>query len=185
MQKIAILGSSGSGKTTLCLALSRQLDLVAVDLDDLFWNAGWTAVPHEVFVERLRQSLSGEAWVISGNYRQVQPLFLSQADTILFLDYSFATVWCRVVQRTWRRVVHRETCCNGNRESLVRTFSRDSILLWVLKTYWRRRRETLSLLQSDAYRQANKIRHRSPRETREWLSRQVPARAGDGGNLFP
>jgi hypothetical protein len=51
-----------------------------------------------------------------------------------------------LLRRTLRRVVSQEELWNGNRESWRMMLSRDSILLWFLHTYWRRRREYPALL---------------------------------------
>ena len=35
--KLFIIGAAGSGKTTLASKLSKELHLITVNLDDLFW----------------------------------------------------------------------------------------------------------------------------------------------------
>jgi hypothetical protein len=46
------------------------------------------------------------------------------------------------VKRTFTRLFSHEVLWNGNRESIRMTFfSRDSIILWALKTYQKRKRD--------------------------------------------
>jgi hypothetical protein len=71
-----------------------------------------------------------------------------RATSIVWLNLRFATVFARALRRTMRRSLTGEELYAGNRESLGRAFlSRESILLWVLQTYGRRRREFQLLKQ--------------------------------------
>ncbi|RYG68219.1 adenylate kinase [bacterium] len=169
MKRVAIIGVSSSGKTTLGKNLSRKLGAASVDLDDLHWEPNWKAANDLEFARRIEAALQPEAWVVSGNYTRVQNLYLDAADTLIWLDYSFPVVLKRVLSRTFRRVIKREMCCNGNYESLSGTFSRDSIVLWVFQTYKKRRRTAEVIFQPENLSHLKKLRFRSPRETQKWL----------------
>ena len=84
--------------------------------------------------------------MVEGNYRAVRDLVWPRADCIVWLNYSLALILKRLLRRTARRIVTREPCCNGNRESLRMALSKDSIILWALQTYHRKRREYPLLL---------------------------------------
>jgi adenylate kinase family enzyme len=128
--KIAIVGTSGSGKTTLARQTSQRLAIPHVELDTLHWEPNWTEATIEVFRSRVATALSGDAWVVDGNHSKIRPLVWSRADTIVWLDYAFAIVMGRILQRTIRRVVLREECCNGNRETFQKSFlSGDSVIV--------------------------------------------------------
>src|SRR5690349_14236388 len=86
-QRIMIVGTTGSGKTTLACQLAKRLALSQVDLDALYWNPQWTPAPPEVFRERVSTALSGDRWVVDGNYQQVRDLIWQRADTFIWLDY--------------------------------------------------------------------------------------------------
>ena len=73
-----------------------------------------------------------------------------------------------------RRVALRESLWSGNRETLAAQLSRDSIILWALRTYQRRRREVPLLVQQPAYRHLTVIHLRSPREAQRWLAACQP-----------
>ena len=169
MQKISIIGTSAAGKSTLARELASVLGVPHVELDRLYWEPGWVAAPKEVFRTRVAEGVAAPAWVVDGNYRGARDLVWDRCDTVVWLDYSFATVLGRGVWRTFRRVVLRESCCNGNREEWWRALSRDSIVWWIVTTYHRRRREYAERLPELAARGVQIVRHRTPRETRTWL----------------
>ena len=170
LRRIAVVGTTGSGKTTLARQLSERLGLPHVELDALHWDADWTAAPVEVFRERTAAALSGDAWVVDGNYGKVRDIVWSRADTLVWLDYDLPLILWRLVRRTFRRVVTQEELWNGNRERWRdQLLSRDSLFLWVLQTYWRRRREYPLYFKEYAHLEI--VRLRSPKATHTWLSR--------------
>ena len=67
-QRILVLGTTGSGKTTLARKLAEKLDQPHIELDALYWNPGWKVKPLENFRKEVAEAVSGDAWVIDGNY---------------------------------------------------------------------------------------------------------------------
>ena len=170
-RRIVVVGTTGCGKTTLARQLAQRLTIPHVELDALHWDPGWTPAPPDLFRERTAQALRGEAWVVDGNYHVVRDIVWSRADTIVWLDYTLPVILAQLVWRTLRRIVIREMLWNENRERfLVQILSRDSLFLWALRSYPRRRREYPLLLQQPAYAHLAVIRLPSPRATRTWLS---------------
>lgn len=170
LMRIAVVGTSGSGKTTLARQISQILAIRHVELDALHWEPNWTEAPKDVFRDRVLQALSGDSWVVDGNYSAVRDIVWGQADTIVWLDYSLPVMLSRVVRRTLRRVLMQEELWSGNRESWQTTFSRDSIILWVLQTYKKNRKEYPILLSKPEYAHLKLVHLRSPRNTQNWLS---------------
>src|SRR5439155_8414511 len=79
-------------------------------------------------------------------------LLWPRATSIIWLNLGFITVFNRVVRRSIRRGASGEALYSGNRESLARSFlSKESILLWVLRTYWRRRNDYRALRQGGRF----------------------------------
>lgn len=77
----------------------------------------------------------------------------------------------QLLWRTLRHSIRQEELWSGNRESLGRAFfSRESILLWALQTYRRRRREYPILLGRPEYAHLAIVHLRSPRQTHEWIA---------------
>lgn len=171
MKRVAIVGTTGSGKTTVARQLSQALHVPHVELDALYWGPNWTEPPVEVFRERVARALSGEAWVVDGNYGKVREIVWRWADTLVWLDFPLWLILWQLARRTLRRIVTQEELWSGNRER-PRTglFSRNSLFVWALQTYRRRRREYAELPRRPEYAHLRVIRLRSPRETLAWLS---------------
>ncbi len=170
-RRIAVVGTTGSGKTTLAGQLSQRLAIPNVELDALHWEENWTPTSPAVFQERAAQALSGDTWVVDGNYSQVRHIIWSRADTIVWLDYSLWVILRQLLWRTFRRILTREELWSGNRESISKTFfSTDSILVWALRTYRKRRREFPALLSRPEHTHLQVVRLRSPRAMRDWLA---------------
>ncbi|MFQ6102291.1 MAG: adenylate kinase [Anaerolineae bacterium] len=169
-QRIAVVGTTGSGKTTMARRLSLHLAIPHVELDALHWGPNWTPAPTPAFRRRTAQALSGDAWVVDGNYSVVRDIVWGRADTVVWLDYSLSVILGRLAWRTLRRIFTQEKLWNGNHERLwEQFFSRDSIFLWALRTYPRRRREYPLLFQRLGYAHLRIVRLHSPRAARAWL----------------
>lgn len=171
MQRVVIVGSTGSGKTTLARQLSRLFDVPHIELDSLNWEANWTAAPTDVFRQRVHNALEGDTWVVDGNYTAVRDLVWPGATVLVWLNYPLRVLLWRLLRRTLRRTLRKEELWNGNRERLMTQFlSRDSLFLWLLRTYWRRRRTLPLVLEQPEHTHLEVVILRSPRATRDWLS---------------
>ena len=170
MRRVHVVGTSCVGKTSLAAALAARLGVPHLELDALHWDPGWTEVPDAVMHERVRRAVEAtEGWVTDGNYIAVRDLVWSRADTVVWLDFPLPTILARYVRRTFRRLVAREELWNGNRERLSMHLSRrDSLLLWILSTYHRRRREYAELFAGRL--DLRTVRLRSPAEAHRWLT---------------
>jgi adenylate kinase family enzyme len=168
MKRIAIIGSTGSGKSTLARALAARLALTHTELDSLHWLPGWIERNDADFRPLVEASTAQPSWVIDGGYSEVRDLVWARADTIIWLNYSFSRTAWQLLRRTYRRNTYREPCCNGNYESWRLSFSKDSILLWLLKSYWRNRRTFPPALSKYGNGKSVYV-FRSPKETTAWL----------------
>jgi adenylate kinase family enzyme len=167
MRRVNVVGTSGSGKTTIAAELARRLGVPHVELDALSWEANWVLVAPDVLRERVARAVAADAWVVDGNYSATRDLVWKRADTVIWLDFPFALVMWRVIARTLRRSLSGEVLWSGNRESLRLAFSRDSIILWAMTTYWRRKRDYPRLFQQ--YPHVQCVRLRSRAQTRRFL----------------
>ncbi len=165
--RIAIVGSTGSGKSTLAAQLAVRLQIPHTELDNLHWLPQWQERTDAEFRELVDVATSRPAWVVDGGYSVVRDLVWGRADVIVWLNYSFATTAWQLFRRTVRRNTHSVPCCNGNYESVQRSLGRDSILLWLLKTYWKNRREFPRALAR--YPKARQVILHSPAATTRWL----------------
>ncbi len=138
-KKIIIIGNSCSGKSTLGEKLSEQIHYPWFDLDEYHWLPNWIERPDEEMRDNIKKDiLSQEKWVVSGNYTHiVKDLLWTEADTIIWLNYPLTTILSRFFKRTYRRIVLKEPCCNGNQETFSAVFlHHDGLLYWVIGTHY-------------------------------------------------
>lgn len=142
MRRVVVFGTTGSGKSRLANRLSERTGLRVVELDSLYWARDWQGVPLDLFRHRVERETKDGGWIVVGNYSQVRDLLWPAADTLVWLDLPLPLVMSRLVRRTVKRAVTKEDLWGtGNTESLFRSFcTRQSILLWALKTHGRNRR---------------------------------------------
>ena len=70
------------------MQLSEKLDIPVVHLDAIYWKPGWISSQKEEWEEKQRQALSGDKWIVDGNYISSIHLRLEQCDTVIFLNFS-------------------------------------------------------------------------------------------------
>ena len=149
MNRIVIIGATGSGKTTLANALAEKHGMSFTDLDDLYWQPGWLETPPADFRAAVDHATAAPRWIIAGNYSAVRDLTWGRADTLIWLDYSFPRVLWQLLRRSAHRVCDRTLICNGNRETLRKLLSRDSIIVWLFTSFAKRRRDHAALFRDN------------------------------------
>ena len=171
LQRVVVIGTSCSGKTTLARQLSDLLAVPHIELDALHWKRHWEARPRVEFLRIVEKAVARDRWVTDGNYGTARDIVWSRATAVLWLNYSFVRVFYRALSRTLQRAATREELYSGNTESFTKAFlSRDSILLWVLTSFRRRRREYSALLKSDHFASITFWEFRRPRDAAFFLS---------------
>lgn len=142
-----------------------------IELDSLHWEPDWIEAQDDVFRERIGRALAPSAWTVDGNYGKVRDLVWSQADTIVWLDYSWLVVMGRLLRRTVGRLIKKEELWSSNKESWRTQFlSSDSVLLWALKTFGKHRREYPVLFAQPQFKHLEVVRLASPKKAEAWLS---------------
>ncbi|AXX21787.1 adenylate kinase [Serratia sp. SRS-8-S-2018] len=171
--KINVVGTSGSGKSTLARQLAERLDVPYIEMDRLYWRPEWQGTPDGAFLARLEQTLAeaGGGWVLDGNYSRTQPIKWREVDYILWLDYGFCRTLWQAARRAYRRAASKSELWpgTGNRESFRRSFfSRESIVLWTIRTYSKNRRKYLAeMARTDIGGRFKRLR--SPRQAADFL----------------
>lgn len=183
MERINIIGPAGAGKTSLAGELAAALGMPHIELDGLFWLDNWVPVDKETFRQKVEMALATPRWVVDGNYSsKVQDLVWERAQMVIWLDYPFLLVLSRLVRRTFRRALTGELLWGSNRESLLKAFfSRDSLILYFLRTYKKKRKQYARLSVSPEFSDIQFVRLRSPRQARQLLAELTSAPAQSDG----
>lgn len=169
-QRIVIVGSSGSGKTTLARALSNRYNLPHVEIDSLHFEPNWVEVDYPVLRARIDSALSGPAWVVDGNYAKLRDIIWARGDTLIWLELPLAIVLWRLLVRTFTRIITREELWQGNRENLrTAFFSKDSLVLYMLKTRKVHHIGYPLALKQPEYSHLKLIHLRTPAQVKAWL----------------
>ena len=170
ISRVIVTGTSCAGKTTFARRLAAATNAQHIELDALHWAENWQARPPAEFRKLTLNAIKQGRWVIDGNYGSVRDVVWPSAELICWLNYSFARVFVRALHRTVWRVFTRQHIYGGNRESFRRAFlSRDSILLWVITTFPRRRKGLTALRASNEFPHLRWIEFRTPSEAENFL----------------
>ena len=102
MQRVLVIGCGGAGKSTLSKQIGRCTGLPVIHLDAHYWNEGWRETPQESWQETIRALVTGDAWVMDGNYGSTMERRIAAADTIIFLDLPRWLCFWRILGRRIR-----------------------------------------------------------------------------------
>jgi adenylate kinase family enzyme len=170
IRRIAVVGTTGSGKSTLAENIAHHLHIPHFELDAFHWEPNWTEAPRDETRQRVEAFTRTEAWVTDGNYAFCRDIIWSRLQAVVWLDYPLALILWQLWWRTWRRVIKKELLWGTNYERLwPQFFSKDSLFLWALQTYKRRKRTYAALLSAPEYASLKVYHFKSPRETEAWL----------------
>ena len=170
--RLVVIGTTSSGKSTLAEKLSQRLALDFVELDALYWQPNWVGTPNDEFAAKVDNATHGDRWVVAGNYSRTRPITWPRAQAIIWLDYPFLTVFWRLITRTIRRNLTREELWGTNTDRFwihFKLWSDESLVKWLFKTYWRRKREIPTLFELPEYQHLDLIHFKTPKETDAWL----------------
>ena len=172
MSRIVVIGSSGSGKSTLSEKLAEKLEISRVQLDAINWLPNWVERDADEFLRLVDQNTPPDgSWVVDGNYSRIRHVVWPRAQFIVWLNYPFHIVFWRIVKRTTARVFNQTELFSGNRETFKKAFlSTDSMILWFLKTYHRRRRQYRAAVNSEEYKHVQFLELNHPSQSDELLN---------------
>jgi len=170
VKRVQIVGSIGSGKTSLGKKLSKKLNIPHLELDTLFWLPGWEIRPALEIIDLAYKEAEKPTWIFCGNYSFLKHVTLDNADTIVWLDYPFWLCFWQTLKRAIKNIIKQQKCCNGNQETFTRLFfSKNSILLWMIRTFKRRNERYAQLMHDPEYTDKTFVRFKSRKETKQWL----------------
>ena len=171
MKKIIVIGSSGSGKSTFAKKLANELNYKYISLDQLFWKKNWTESSDSEFFDNIQKATNADQWVLDGNYSRSRHITWPHADTIIWIDLPHWRVMLQSIKRSVVRAVTGEELWEGtgNRESFFRMFSKESILLFQIKSYPKAKKRYNEILNDPEYNYINFVRLKSHRESAAYL----------------
>lgn len=173
MRRVSVIGtSSGAGKTTFGRRLADRLGIDFIELDALFWGPRWEKADTESFRASVADITRGDSWVVDGNYTgRLGDLVWQRADTIVWLDLPLRVTLWRTLRRALRRIRSGEELWSGNRETVRNLFlSRDSLLIYAVRSHARRQRLFADRLRSGPYADRAVHRFRSSADAERWLA---------------
>ncbi|HET9849663.1 MAG TPA: hypothetical protein VFR68_14035 [Candidatus Dormibacteraeota bacterium] len=169
-RRVLVTGMAGSGKSTFSRALSAKTGLPVIHLDVHYWKPGWIEPSEDEWREKQRGLLTGDQWIVDGNYHATLDLRLEAADAVVFLD----TPWWVCAWRAFVRGIRRRPAGfqlpNGCDESAFRRWREEWSLAWRI---WRSRRSEPELELGRLSRHGNHVALyvlRSKRAAREFVS---------------
>lgn len=170
--RVNIVGTSGSGKTTFGRKLAELLEVPFIELDAIFWGPDWSSLEDEDLFSALGKALEGDSWVLDGGYSRTTPIKWSRVQAVIWLDFSFTRTVYQALTRALTRLVKKEELWpgTGNRETLGKLFSKDSIVLWTITSYRRKRRRLQEAMIAPQFQHIRFHRLKSPRQAEEFLS---------------
>ena len=172
MARFNVVGTSGSGNSTFSAKLASKLELRHVQIDQVFWEANWHEPPDAEFFPKLTEALSGDDWVLDGNYNRTAHIKWKNPVIVVWLDLPFATTLRQAVVRAFGRSWRKNELWPGTncRESFRKSFlSSDSIILWTIKTYKKNREQYLRLINNPPYPHMQFVHLRSHQEADQYL----------------
>ena len=119
MRKVIVIGCPGSGKSTFSRVLQSKTGIPLYHLDMLYWNADKTTVEKSLFIERLRDVMKKEEWIIDGNYSSSMEERMAECDTVFFLDYPLEVCLGGVKERRGKARTDMPWIENGDDEEFL------------------------------------------------------------------
>ncbi len=170
-RRVCVIGTSGAGKTTVARAIAERRGFTYLDNDAIIWHADWQPAPKDEVYAAKELATRGDDWVTDGNlgHDPDDELLLARCDTLVWLDLPRIVVHWQVIKRSVARVITREPLAHGNRESLRLMLSKDSIVLWSIQSFERRRKRYGELFARREH--PHLIRLTSRRAITRWLAK--------------
>jgi len=101
--RIILVGSMGSGKSWLSKRIAEITGYPLFHLDVEHWKPGWVADSKEEKIARQQEIISGEKWIIDGNYGSTMELRFAAADLIIYLDINRLVCMWSAAKRTGKK----------------------------------------------------------------------------------
>lgn len=174
IKRINVVGTSGSGKSTVAKKLSGALSIPYVEMDQIFWGQDWHWPSDEKFFNDLRKNIAPDKWILDGNYTRTLSIKWEKVQMVVWIDLPLKKTLFQAITRAFKRSISgKEIWPNtGNKESFRKSFfSKDSIILWTLKTYKKVKQQYVLHMNNEKYSHIKFVRLTSHKEIDEFLEK--------------
>lgn len=170
-RRILVIGSSGAGKSTVAALLGERLGLSVTSLDRLYYEPGWKARSSAQFREEVARLVSGDEWIIDGDFSDTYDLRFPRAEAIIDLAYSRSRCLLQALKRlAFAAREGRPDLPVGCRECFDL-----SLLRWIWRYPIDNRPRINDALQRSGGN-ALQLTFTSPRELNRWINNTVQRR---------
>lgn len=178
-QRIAVVGSPGTGKTSIAKLLSNNYNLPHIEHDMLVSlirtkNSGWNEESNMLLRKMISNISSNKTWIYDGSFFSLERssyIYMSRADTVLWLDYPFLIILFRLLRRTFNRIFLNREKKIYHDENLPFAIKRELKTHFLfIKKHHRNKKKLEIIFRGSRFSHLSIIRLKSPRETTEWLS---------------
>ncbi len=99
--RTVIIGNSGSGKSYLAKSLSAIYSTPIIHLDQLFWMPGGfnEKRPMDEIKSEVERKRNEASWIIEGVFGELAEMFLSRAQSLIFLDMDWTVCHAGLLAR--------------------------------------------------------------------------------------
>ncbi len=102
MKKVLVIGSGGAGKSTFSRRLGDVLGIDVIHLDQLYWQPNWVEPAKAEWAGTVEKLLTGDSWIMDGNYGGTRTIRMNACDTAILLDLPRTICVFRVLKRIWK-----------------------------------------------------------------------------------
>ncbi len=100
MKRILVIGSCGAGKSTFAKRLHKVTGLHLIHLDRFYHKPNWGKPTDDEWKAKVKELISGDEWIMDGNYGGTMELRMERADTVIWLDFPRILCTYRILKRT-------------------------------------------------------------------------------------